>query len=249
MASEEDAKKRVGRKLTKKRKEGHQVTMIIPERFQDGDDADDDCTAVPRGRKALNQSVFGMITAASGSQVDFNSRFPVDMSSDDDDDQEDAEGSGEPSSQNSELQVNKTRGDKTAKLDKHRRNFSSSKLLRSFPRLAPKTKSKSSKEEGSGPPSPHINSPTEPTAPEIELPQDIHRDMPVMGRMLEAKAEMSMRPSFDMPRPGGDNLGKAPLGNNSSHDLAKRLMEIFHFETAEDVLEGLSVNYILEVKG
>jgi sterol 3beta-glucosyltransferase len=240
MAPEEDPKKRVGRKLTKKRKEGHQVTMVIPERFRDGDDADEDCTAVPRGRKALNQSVFGMITAASGSQVDFNSRFPVDMSSD----EEDEEGSGEPSSQSSELQVNKTRGDKAAaKGDKHRRNFSSSKLLRSFPSLAPKKKSKSSSKESSGPPSPHTGSSTEPTAPEIELPQDIRRDAPVMERMLEAKAEMSLRPSFDMPRPGGDNAGKNPLGNDSSQDLAKRLMEIFQFESAEDVLEGLSPEY------
>jgi sterol 3beta-glucosyltransferase len=101
MAPDEDLKKRVARKLTKRRKEGHQATMEIPERFRDGDDADEDCTAMHGTNGYMNQSVFGMI-AAAGSQVDFNSRFDA-QSSDEEDD------SGEPQTQSSDLQVNKTR--------------------------------------------------------------------------------------------------------------------------------------------
>src|SRR3982074_642167 len=83
MPLQDDAKKRVARKLTKRRKEGHRVTMEIPKRFEDGDDADEDCTA-PKGQNMmLNQSVFGMI-AAAGSQVDFNARFEGSEDEDDD---------------------------------------------------------------------------------------------------------------------------------------------------------------------
>jgi sterol 3beta-glucosyltransferase len=61
-----------------------------------------------------------------------------------------------------------------------------------------------------------------------------------MSRMLEAKAELSMRPSFDMPRSSRDNLGVDENGETTS-SLAKRLMEIFNFEKAEDVIEGRTI--------
>jgi sterol 3beta-glucosyltransferase len=227
MAPEGDLKKRVGRRLTKKRKEGHQVTMDIPERFRDGDDADEDCTAMHGANAYMNQSVFGMI-AAAGSQVDFNARFDG-QSSDDDED------SGEPSSQSTELRVEKTRKEKPAsKPEKHRRKFSENKLLRSLPRLSSKSKPKySPRKDGS--PSPDSNN--EPAAPEIQVSPTASRNTPVMSRMLEAKAELSMRPSFDMPRSSRDNLGVDGNGEQTS-SLAKRLMEIFNFEKAEDVIEG-----------
>ena len=120
MAPDEDLKKRVARKLTKRRREGHQATMEIPERFRDGDDADEDCTAMHGTNGYMNQSVFGMI-AAAGSQADFNSRFDA-QSSDEEDD------SGEPSTQSSDLQVNKTRKGRPLPSPKpernHRRKFS-----------------------------------------------------------------------------------------------------------------------------
>ena len=50
-----------------------------------------------------------------------------------------------------------------------------------------------------------------------------------------------MRPSFDMPRSSRDNLGLNEEDQTSS--LAKRLMEIFEFEKAEDVIEGINPRY------
>jgi hypothetical protein len=94
MPSETDLKKRVGRKLTKKRREGHEATMNIPERFRDGDDADDDITAMPGNNPYMNQSVFGMI-AAAGSQVDFNARFDAQSSDEEDGDAGDEHASHE----------------------------------------------------------------------------------------------------------------------------------------------------------
>ena len=231
MAPEEDLKKRVARKLTKKRKEGHQVTMEIPERFRDGDDADEDCTALPGASAYMNQSVFGMI-AAAGSQVDFNARFDG-QSSDDEDE------SGEPSaSQSTELKVEKTRKEKPmARPEKHRRKLSENKLLRSIPRLATRSSKTKYSPKREGSPSPESTTP-EHTASEIQVSPTHSREQPVMSRMLEAKAELSMRPSFDTPRTSRDNLGTDDNGEQTPSSLAKRLMEIFNFEKAEDVIEG-----------
>jgi sterol 3beta-glucosyltransferase len=235
MAPEEgEVKKRVVRKLTKKRKDGHRPTMEIPERFRDGDDEDEDCTALHGANVYLNQSVFGMI-AAAGSRTDFNARFDG-QSSDEEDD------SGEASTQSSELQVDKTRKDKTSpKPEKqHRRKFSESRLLKSIAGIGSKSKSKSSPNR-SGPPTPE--STFTPTTPEIHVDRTNSRDAPVMSRMLEARAELSMRPSFDLPRTS-EPAEMDENGQQTSSSLAKQLMEIFQFEKPEEVIEGQHVAYM-----
>jgi sterol 3beta-glucosyltransferase len=231
MAPEGDNKKRVTRKLTKKRKEGHQVTMEIPERFRDGDDAEEDYTTLAGGNAYMNQSVFGMI-AAAGSQVDFNARFDAQSS----DEEEDSAEPPSRESTGSELHVEKTRQDK-AKPEKHRRKFSENKLLRSLPRLGTKSKSKTKSSSSHSPSAPAPESPSDPTTPAIQLPRTSSRDAPVMSRMLNAKAELAMRPSFDMPRSENEGENNGQPGSSS---LAKRLMEIFNFEKPEDVIEGTS---------
>lgn len=223
MAPEEDSKKRVARKLTKKRKDGVRPSMDIPERFRDGEDAEEDCTALTGHNAYMNQSVFGMI-AAAGSQVDFNARFDGQSS-----DEEEDSTSAVPSSQSSDLRVDKTRkGKETVKPEKnHGRKFSESRLLRSIPGLGSKSKSKLSKESSTSSP---VES-TESATPEIRLSRTQSRDAPVMSRMLEAQAELSMRPSFDMPRAEMEDIGE------DTSNLARRLMEIFQFEKPEEVIE------------
>lgn len=227
-----DLKKRVGRKLTKKRREGHQVTMEIPERFQDGDDAEDDCTAMPGTNPYMNQSVFGMI-AAAGSQVDFNARFEA-QSSDEDEDDETQEGSShEPVGG---LRVAKTRKHNGgSKPEKHRRKFSESKLLQSFAKLGskPKSKSKPKKRDDLS----DSDSGNDAPPPAIQVSQSGTREQPVMSRMLEAKAELALRPSFDLPRNSKEAIRTSDSSEQPS-SLAQRLMEIFNFESAEDVIEG-----------
>jgi len=231
MAPEGELKKRVARKLTKKRKEGQQVTMEIPERFKDGEDADEDCTALHGGNAFMNQSVFGMI-AAAGSQVDFNARFDAQSS-------DEEEETTEPSSQSSVLQVDKTRQAKpSAKPEKHKRKFSENKLLRSLPRLGTKSKSKPPSRSPSASPMPE--SPSEPATPAIQVPRTQSSHAPVMSRMLQAREELSMRPSFDMPRTLEGAVNAEDEGGKGSSSLAKRLKEIFGFDTAEDVIEGIS---------
>ena len=236
MAPEEDLKKRVARKLTKRRKEEHRATMDLPLRFRDGDDEDADFSAPPDSKAYMNQSVFGMITAA-GSQVDFNSRFDA-QSSDEEDE------SGEPSSQSSEkdVPVHKTRQDRPAgKPEKHKRKFSEHKLLRSIQGLGSKSKTKSYPKSGSPARESPSESASESHTPEIQVDRmPSHRDAPVMSRMLEAQAELSMRPSFDMKRLSEERTETDDNVESSSSSLAKRLMEIFEFEKAEDVIEGMA---------
>lgn len=232
MAPEDELKKRVARKLTKRRNEGHQATMELPERFQDGDDADEDYTAP----NAMNQSVFGMITAAVGPKVDFNARFDA-QSSDEEDD------SRKPTRQSSESHINNDSIDqRSGKSERHRRKFSESKLIRSFSRLGSKSKSKSSNTVAQGSrsrtPSPVRDSPQESTASDIKSPQFQPRDAPVMSRMLDAQAKLALRPSFDMPRTSKDLTEIDEDEETSSTSLAKKLREIYKFETPEEVVEG-----------
>lgn len=227
MPPEADIKKRVGRKLIKKRREGHQATMEIPERFKDGDDEDDDCTA-PKGQNGLmNQSVFGMI-AAAGSQVDFNARFDGQSS-------EDEDAPPDSSTRKERTQTGyKPRPEQTSAPsmpENHRRKFSESRIIRSLSHLGRKGSQAKT--------SPHRTaSPAASESPSTEAPPTVPRGQPIMSQMLEAQAELSSRPSFDVPRrpeePG--RLETSEEGVPSS--LAIRLMEIFEFDKPEEVIEG-----------
>ena len=64
---------------------------------------------------------------------------------------------------------------------------------------------------------------------------DEGRQAPVMSRMLEARAEVSSRPSFDVERRSTEMESLSNDGNSTP--LAKRLMEIFQFEEPEQVIE------------
>jgi sterol 3beta-glucosyltransferase len=232
MPPEAEIKKRIGRKLTKRRREGHQVTMEIPERFKDGDDADEDCTA-PKGQNGvyMNQSVFGMI-AAAGSQVDFNSRFDGVSS---DDEETPADNSSREGSADAGIKPRPDQTSALSKLEKHRRKFSENKIIRSLPHLG-RRGSKSAKSPQ------RTASPAAPESPSIEVTPTMARGPPVMSQMLEAQAELSSRPSSDIPR-RSENLEKLDtVEEPKASSLAIRLMEIFEFRNPEEVIEG---QYIL----
>ncbi|KAA8566116.1 hypothetical protein EYC84_008719 [Monilinia fructicola] len=201
--------------------------MELPERFRDGDDADEDCTAPHGNTYNMNQSVFGMI-AAAGSQVDFNARFDA-QSSDEEDD------SGKPTAESSESHINKRRADHTAGVEGHRRKFSDSKLIRSLSRMGSRSKTKSTNAtRGSRTPSPLREIPQESISPEKKHPRYQPKDAPVMSRMLDARAELSLRPSFDMPRKSKDLTKVDDTGESSPDTLAERLMEIFRISLLAD---------------
>lgn len=60
-----------------------------------------------------------------------------------------------------------------------------------------------------------------------------------MTRMLEARAEMAARPSFDLERMSGDRsrITADDTGESGPTELAKRLAEIFQFDRPEEVIQ------------
>lgn len=243
MPSQDEPKKRVTRKLTKRRKEGHQVTMEIPKRFEDGDDADEDCTA-PKGQSMMiNQSVFGMI-AAAGSQVDFNSRFEG-SDDDEEDDTTPPEDAVKPSGLSSEPLASKASAEgQSPRLKFHRRKFSENKLLRSLSQFGPKSRPKATPLSTvlSDSVTEDQKQDTEKQSAEMAEVDTTNRlpskGPPVMGQMLEARAEAAQRLSFDLRR-SGDRFDQGDGSDNASEsDLANRLAEIFQFEKSEIVIDG-----------
>lgn len=242
MPPEEDLKKRVGRKLTKKRKFQRAPTMEIPDKFKDGDDVHEDAAAC-RGQQAqyMNQSVFSMI-AAAGSKVDFHSRFD-DGSSDSDDDprpsqpavpEVDTEDTDKaPDERMHEPQ--RTSSLSKSMFGKHRRKVSEHKLLRSLPRLGigSHNEKKSASNSAELPP------------PEVDMNEDsakspTPRDAPVMSRMLEAEAQAQLQSSAISSRQKKDMAAIAE-GNEEGQartTLAIRLMEIFGYDKPEEVISG-----------
>ncbi|KAK1960779.1 glycosyltransferase family 28 domain-containing protein [Colletotrichum sublineola] len=150
--------------------------------------------------------------------------------------------------------------DSSSKSEKHRRKISGSKLLRSLPALPrlPRHKSKKEKSKPQSPseeashasearstqPANHIREEEEAEEEEEEEEEEDEdeddRDQrlaPVMSRMLEAKAEMSARPSFDIERLSADQLTYSDSAESNSNALARRLQEIFEFDHPEAVIE------------
>lgn len=242
----QDVQRRVSRKLRKKQQGEHRPRFDLPEPLRDEDDDVDDEPAPSQGPPMfmnMNQSIFGLI-AAAGSKVDFNERFDGSSSEDEGD-----ERGEEDLSKTTILQ----RPQKTKKESQHQRKLSSHRLLQSVPNLSKLksiTKRGKSKrttgiagQEDEGGPSTGTSDPTSPRRsvsepPEIKLTrEDSSRLAPVMSRMLDARAEVSGRPSFDVGRPSldADGLGESEEVSR----LARRLMQIFEFDAPEKVLQGM----------
>jgi sterol 3beta-glucosyltransferase len=227
MLPEEEFKKRVMHKMSKRRKERHRATIDMPERFQDDEDADEDCTA-PHGANAyMNQSVFGMI-AAAGSQVDFNARFDA-ISSDDED------GPVRPASRTADSQTTKPSQAATTSTKGNRGQRLSEYAV--MGRAAESSGSKPAEPSSPAEPVRALELAPESSSPETPAHKLLSSDTSVMRRMLEARAEVSTRPSFDMPRPSEEDI--KDLGAGPSESLERRLMEIFGFDSPESVLSGI----------
>ncbi|KAJ9144670.1 Sterol 3-beta-glucosyltransferase [Pleurostoma richardsiae] len=197
----------------------------------------------------MNQSIFGLI-AAAGSRVDFNNRFEGQSSDEEEGDEEEGAEADDERSPGTTMagagvaQTTVLRKPSGSKDRFHRRKISESKLLRSLPtlsRLSSKTKSKSAAKGKRL--EPQIREESEPESTGVESPLDSPvtsaetRLAPVMSRMLEARAEMSSRPSFDLERLSGEKARTSGSETDTGPtDLAKRLMEIFQFDVPEEVI-------------
>ncbi|RBQ72979.1 hypothetical protein FVER53590_07181 [Fusarium verticillioides] len=231
----EDIKEHVHEELHRRKRQDSTAT-VFPEPLRESDAEDeeeDDTTQGPPMFMNMNQSIFGLIATAS-SRVDFNDRFDG-MSSD-----EEGEGS---SSQHSRDHIAQTSilqpGGKGKDKGHRRKRLSEHKLLRSLPAL-PKLRSrhKSQPSRLSAPVETADESDVEDNgtlspAPALTLTRQDTQG--VMSRMLEAKADLSSRPSFDLDRLSSD-VSRSSDGEVVSA-LAKKLKEIFEFDTYEQVIE------------
>lgn len=238
--------RRVSRRPQKKRHDllsspGASLDLPEPLRQSDTDDetSPNDATS-HRGRAVsvnMNQSIFGLI-AAAGSRVDFNTRFD-DGSSDD----EDGDDATRPESQDLSKTVVLSPQTKDER-DGHKKKLSTGqrllKSLSTLPRRKLKKSQSSRAEAAALEVSDDANESTEdppPPAGSVDL-ESSRRLAPVMSRMLQARAQMAARLSFDMERRSSDMAASGDSDESSA--LAKRLMEIFQFDEPEQVIEGAS---------
>jgi sterol 3beta-glucosyltransferase len=247
--SQQQVPRRVSKKLQKRHHGEEHVRIDIPERLRDEDEDDDADNELapsqgPPMFMNMNQSIFGLI-AAAGTRVDFTERFDGSSSEDEDGEQ----GKGSPSHDLSQTTA-LPKPQKDKKEGHHRRRVSG-RLLKSLPSL-PRFKSKSKREKSKlssestekySDDHEEQDSEIEPESalsdpPEIKLTREDSRLAPVMSRMLEARAEMSTRPSFDMGR-GSTEVARTSEGGEVT-PLAKRLMQIFEFDSPEEVIQGQS---------
>ncbi|KAG6188188.1 Sterol 3-beta-glucosyltransferase [Claviceps purpurea] len=235
--------RRVSRRPQRKRRDllsspGASLDLPEPLRQSDTDDeTSPNDTTSHRGRAVsvnMNQSIFGLI-AAAGSRVDFNTRFD-DGSSDD----EDGDDATRPESQDLSKTVVLSPRTKDER-DGHKKKLSTGqrllKSLSTLPRRKLKKSQSSRADTAALEVSDDANESTEdpPTPTGAVDVEHSRRLAPVMSRMLQARAQMAARLSFDMERRSSDMAASGDSDESSA--LAKRLMEIFQFDEPEQVIE------------
>ncbi|CAI6334963.1 unnamed protein product [Periconia digitata] len=246
MASEDRGSQRVTRKLTKKKRESRRISLDIPERFQDGADADDDVTAPKRNNAiSMNQSIFSMIArAGQQSQTDLGRMDEVDSG------ESDEEGKHKMPYHNLDGAARVSRlssahdfktfpdslEDGKAPQEKHKRTKSDHKLLRSLPKLRISSKRESKSD---------ATSEDRMSSSQFLPPQSSHRD-PVTshhgeqplrhkskitpGQEIYVEKRRSVTNKMKLGGSGGLIKGKGSI------TLAQRLQTVFDFEEAEEVI-------------
>lgn len=246
---EDGLKKRIGRKLSKQPRQSNRLPSVhVPERFKYGEDANEDVTAPARagegGAQYMNQSIFTMI-AAAGSRTDFNARFDESSDSGEEDGpsqlnltrgilQEPGSVAQAQTSARSSFELDSLAGKPLEEDKAHKHAPSERRLLKSLPKLS--LRSHKSKRPESRPPA-NIDDENSPV-PHEYTPDLTPQDVPMMSRMLEAQAELSVSDlgseamviSADMEKTR-DRASSSPATL-----LATRLMEIFGFDEPETVV-------------
>ncbi|KAL8998465.1 MAG: hypothetical protein Q9169_002502 [Polycauliona sp. 2 TL-2023] len=231
--------RRVRRKLVKRNKPQLHASMNFPERLKYGDDAQDDVASTD-GKTAqyANQSIFSMI-AAAGSKTNFHARFD-DESSDSDTDQAAPKLTVAPGKHDAEPSTTSKLSDASPELAVDRKEEGGRHEGPTEHRHGriplPKLRLRSPKETKYMSQSSHL--PASHHLSTLDIPRQITpRDAPVMSQMLAAQAQLQVSPS---PRHSMEQAKIGALENlalsKSPGSLAARLMEIFGFQTPEEVL-------------
>ncbi|KAI0104262.1 glycosyltransferase family 1 protein [Nemania sp. FL0031] len=250
-------RRRLSRRIPKRNSESRRPTLNFPDRFRNlRVDSDEDVRPPTQGPSMLinmNQSIFGLI-AAAGSNVDFNDRFEGQSSDEEDNngDSKDGDTGGDEKGKKKQsehlarttvLKKSSSSREKDTAEEKQRRGIPRQLLqsLPQLPRIAARPLGhrprilKSSHSPGTS-----DRRGEAPTSPPPELTEANPADhgerlAPVMSRMLDARAEMSSRPSFDLDGLSRERTAEGDGTGPSA--LAQKLKEIFEFDQPEEVVE------------
>lgn len=248
MASQDRSRDRSSKKLMKKRKdvtrESRGVSLDIPERFKDGDDAHEDVTAPKRNNAmSMNQSIFSMIArAGQQSQVDLGTMEEVDSGDSDEEGKrkipyhslDGAARLSRLSSANDFQAPLEDPGDGKEEKIKHRRALSEHKLLRSLPKL----KLSSRKEiKSDGQKSDQMSS-------SQFLPSKVSADELKQTSSTDHSSKATMAPDEDLrvaktrgsARRGRHESGAGLAKTKAPVSLARRIQQIFDFEEVEEII-------------
>lgn len=238
------------RKLTKKRreskKEPRRMSLDIPERFKDGDDAEDDVTAPKRSNTvSMNQSIFSMIArAGQQSQTDLGTMQEVDSGDSEDEGKRNmpyhsldaAARISRLSSANDFQSSPDEPHDGKADKSKHKGTLSENKLLRSLPKLKISSK-KDVKPEGQ--PADLMSSsqflPPRPS-PEtsIGLPTS---EQPSKGKTKATPGEdIHVKKTRSSDRRSKNRASAEMVKSKAPATLANKIKQIFEFDEVEDVI-------------
>lgn len=244
----------VSRKLFKRRHKEPATSVDMPEHLKSANDTgEEEITATsgdgPPMYMDMNQSIFGLITAA-GSRLDFTDRFNSPSSDEEDDDDESSSESDDESEHvarattlGGHAKLPDSNDDKHKHKRRHRRSLSKRRLLRSLPALPRLAKSRLSRNRSKSP-APPVDSRSDASNSIARSDDDDDAadsdkgPAPMMSRMLEARAEMAARPSFDLERLSGEGRSSSDIEGEVS-PLARKLKEIFEFDEPEEVIEGM----------
>jgi len=234
MASEDRLREKVGRKLTKRKGgAGRAVSMDIPERFKDGEDADEDFAATGENQPVTygQQSIFKMV-AAAGSKTDMSSS-PYDESEEESDEEKPA--TTQPISSTSDSHRESTSGNERPPGKKEHKS-SKSRLFQSLPKLRLKKEKAEAQHEDRMSSSQIL--PPRPSNSEqrrqSSTPEPPSRDAPVLSRMIKARAEMEQLDTTGSAEKEVAVEGTTPI--RSPTTLPQALMDIFGFEEPERVI-------------
>lgn len=237
----EEEKKKLGRKLTRRRKDQRPASVQFPERLEEGEDTQEDVTAT-KGKvtQYMNQSVFSMI-AAAGSRTDFHAPFNADSSESEEEEESAATQAPSYVSSSSDLPLREG-------LD----GQASSSVKR---RLSAKEGRKKSEQKSRRLPRLHLRSikeknymsqsmllPLKEPMSDSESPKGADpRNAPLMSRILEAESQRLPSPSPMDPQASGLEEPERMASGKSPTSLTMRLMEIFGFDEPEEVVSGLLI--------
>jgi sterol 3beta-glucosyltransferase len=248
MASQDRGRARSSRRLAKKRresgKEARGLSLDIPERFKDGDDAEDDVTAPKKNNTiSMNQSIFSMIArAGQQSQTDLVAMKEADSG--------DSEGEGKrrqpfhgldgaarlsrlSSANDFQRPTGEFQEGKVGQ-GKHRRVLSDHKLLRSLPRLKSRKDARSEGQSMDQMSSSQLL-PPRPSAPESPsvIPSEQSSKTKAKatdGEDIYVEKSRSSRRGSRHGSLAGTVKSLAPV------TLAQRIQQIFEFDEVEEVI-------------